>query len=108
MHIGEDGATLLPLGQAKRVLDRLKWLGDRGRALDDVAWARFDAETKNGLAMDEWRDLLASAIGAITGKAEERAIASLFSPGGTHASSGEFAGMDDYEVMTILVVLPHE
>ena len=58
--------------------------------------------------MEHYRGLLAKAIAHITGKREERAIASLFSPGGTHASSGEFAGMEDYEVMTILVVLPHE
>ena len=34
------------------------------------------------------------------------ARASLFAPGGTHALAGEFAGMDDFEVMAFLVILP--
>ena len=33
-------------------------------------------------------------------------MASLFSPGGTHAMKGEFAGMNDFEVLAYLVVLP--
>lgn len=105
IHVGEDGATLLPPGQAKRVLDRLKWLGDRGRAIDAAAWDRFDAETRGGLAMDKWRDLLAGALAAVTGKAEERAVASLFSPGGT-LGGADFAGIDDWEVVAWVAVLP--
>lgn len=107
VHMGEDGTTLLPPGQAKRVLDRLKWLGDRGRELDEAAWDRMDAATRNGLAMDEWRDLLAAAIAAITGKAEERAVASLFSPGGT-VGGADFAGIDDWEVVAWVAMLPTE
>ena len=36
------------------------------------------------------------------------ALASLFAPGGTHALKGEFHGIDDFEVLTYLVVLPQE
>ena len=45
---------------------------------------------------------------SIVGKKEERAVASLFSPGGTHAGKGEFAGMNDFEVVAYLMVLPKE
>jgi hypothetical protein len=31
---------------------------------------------------------------------------SLFSPGGTHAKKGEFLGINDFEVVAFLVVLP--
>jgi hypothetical protein len=58
--------------------------------------------------MEFYQGLLAKAIAHVTGKREERAIASLFSPGGTYAQRGEFAGMTDYEVMTFLVVLSRE
>ena len=34
------------------------------------------------------RKLLAAAVTSIVGKKEERAVASLFSPGGTHAAKG--------------------
>jgi len=51
--------------------------------------------------------LLAAAVTSVVGKKkEERAVASLFTPGGTHAGKGEFAGMNDFEVVAYLVVLP--
>jgi hypothetical protein len=45
------------------------------------------------------------AVASIAGKNEERAVASLFSPGGTHALKGEFAGINEFEVVAYLVVL---
>jgi hypothetical protein len=35
-------------------------------------------------------------------------VASLFSPGGTHALKGEFAGINNFEVVAFLVVLPEK
>jgi len=35
-------------------------------------------------------------------------VASLFSPGGTHAIKGEFAGSNDFEVLAFMVVLSQE
>ncbi|MNU02208.1 hypothetical protein D3C72_2458450 [compost metagenome] len=56
--------------------------------------------------MEPYQKLLARAVASIAGKSEERAVASLFSPGGTHALKGEFAGINDFEVVAFLVVLP--
>ena len=52
------------------------------------------------------RICLAKAVASIVGKKEERAIASLFTPGGTHAMKGEFQGINDFEVIAFLVALP--
>lgn len=49
--------------------------------------------------------LLAASVASIVGKGQERAVASLFTPGGTHALKGEFAGTSDFEVLAYLVVL---
>jgi len=106
VHVGDDGAVLLPFPQAKQILDRLKRLCV-GRDLPDAAaCARFDKATKQGEDMHHAQRLLAAAVGSVVGKTEERAVASLFTPGGTHALAGEFAGMDDFEVMAFLVILP--
>ena len=106
MHVGDDGAVLLPFTQAKQVLDRLKRLCI-GRDLPDAgACARFDKATRDGKDMARAQDLLATAVASIVGKKEERAVASLFTPGGTHAMKGEFAGINDFEVVAFLVVLP--
>ena len=105
VHVGDDGAVLLPFTQVKQVLDRLKRLCI-GRDLPDAgASANFDKATKNGKDMSAIQDLLATAVASIVGKKEERAVASLFTPGGTHAMKGEFQGIDDFEVVAFLVVL---
>ncbi|SEM57632.1 SNF2 family N-terminal domain-containing protein [Pseudoxanthomonas sp. GM95] len=105
-HVGNDGAVLLPYPQAKRILDRLKRLA-LGRELPDAAaCATFDKHTKRGEDMQQAQKLLAAAVASIVGKSEERAVASLFSPGGTHALKGEFAGSNDFEVAAFMVVLP--
>jgi hypothetical protein len=108
VHVAEGGDVLLPFPQAKRILDRLKRMCV-GRDLPDAAaCARFDKSTKNGEQMRHAQSLLAAAVASVVGKTEERAVASLFSPGGTHALKGEFAGMADFEVVAFLVVLPSE
>ncbi|MBU4270899.1 MAG: helicase [Planctomycetes bacterium] len=108
VHVGDDGAVLLPFTQAKQALDRLKRLCI-GRDIPDAgACARFDKATKEGKDMRIAQDLLAKAVASIVGKKEERAVASLFSPGGTHALKGEFQGINDFEVIAFLVVLPED
>ena len=105
IHVLDDGTIFLPFTQAKQALDRLKKLCV-GRDLPDaMACARFYAETRDGDDMNRAQALLAKAIASVVGKKEERAIASLFSPGGTHARKGEFPGMEDFEVVAFLVVL---
>ena len=106
VHVAADGAVLLPFPQAKRILDRLKRVCV-GRDLPDAAaCARFDKATKQGEDMQHAQRLLAAAVASVVGKTEERAVASLFTPGGTHALKGEFAGINDFEVVAFLVVLP--
>lgn len=106
VHVGDNGAVLLPFTQAKTVLDRLKRLCVGRDVPDAEAYTRFDKATKLGEDMAQACKFLATAAASISGKTEERAVASLFTPGGTHAMKGEFAGINDFEVVTFLVILP--
>lgn len=106
VHVGEDGATLLAFPQVKQTLDRMK-RQCIGRELPDAAaCARFDRQTRQGEDMRTAQNLLAAAVASVAGKSQERAVASLFTPGGTHIHKGEFAGINDFEVVAFLVVLP--
>ena len=106
VHVGDDGAVLLPYPQAKRILDRLKRLA-LGRETPDMgACACFDKATGQGEDMRNAQKLLSAAVASVAGKNEERAVASLFTPGGTHAMKGEFAGSNDFEVVAFMVILP--
>jgi len=107
VHVGDDGAVLLPYTQAKNVLDRMKRLALGRDTPDTAACARFDRQTRDGEDMRAAQRLLAAAVASVVGKSEARAVASLFSHGGTHAMKGEFAGSGDFEVAAFLVVLPH-
>lgn len=55
--------------------------------------------------MHAWQALLQQAIASIAGKTQERAVASLFTPGGTHARRGEFAGSGDFEVVAFVAIV---
>ena len=105
VHVGENGDVLLSHTQAKQVLDHLKKLCIGRDAPEVEACDRFDKATRFGRDMEPYQKLLSRAVAAIVGKQEERAVASLFSPGGTHAIKGEFAGSSDFEVVAFLVVL---
>ena len=108
VHVGEDGSVLLPFTQAKAVLDLMKRLCVTHDVPDPAAWERFEASTRGGRDMRTAQRMLAAAVSSVVGTGEERAVASLFKPGGTHALAGEFVGRDDFEVVAFLVVLPEE
>jgi len=106
VHVGEDGNVLLPYTQAKRILDRLKRVAVGRDFPDAEAGAQFDHQTRDGEDMSVAQRALAAAVASVVGKSEERAVASLFTAGGTHAIRGEFAGSHDFEVAAFLVVMP--
>ena len=106
VQVGEEGTVLLPYTQTRPILDRLKRLCMGQDFPDPEAAARFDKMTRQGEDMRWAQKLLAEAMASVTGKKTERAVSSLFFPGGTHALPGEFAGINDFEVVAFLVVLP--
>lgn len=57
--------------------------------------ARFDKATRQGEDLRAAQRLLAAAVASVVGKSEERAVSSLFTPGGTHDLRGEFAGTNE-------------
>jgi ERCC4-related helicase len=108
VYVEESGTVRVPYIQTKQSLDSLKRVC-MGKDLPDlVAYERWNKVTRKGADMKYARRLLAEATASIAGKSQERAVASLFTPGGTHALKGEFAGTDDIEVVAWLVILPEE
>lgn len=108
VQIGDDGEVVLPYNQAKQVLDRVKKACLGRNLLESAVCAEFDRITRDGENMATVTTKLATAVSSVVGKKEERAVASLFLPGGTHALKGEFAGARDFEVVAYIVVLPEE
>lgn len=105
IYVGMDERIILPHSQPKRMLDLLRLAAATPEDRQAEAWARFDAETRGGDSMEAWQTLLAAAIRGVTGKAEERAVENLFTTGGIEGSGGE-SGLDDWEVVCWLAILP--
>ena len=54
--------------------------------------------------MKVYSDLLESAIQNLAGKVEEVGVASLFNKGGTTLSNRAMSGMEDFELISFLVI----
>lgn len=105
VYVGDDGEVRLNFTHTRRILDKLKRLTLGRSHPDERAVSRLHHATGDGWDMGHYRSLLARAVAAVTGKAEERGVESLFRPGGTVISRDSFQGMDDFEVVGYLVVL---
>ncbi len=105
-HVGPDASVLLPYTQTKTILDGLKLACAGQDAPDPEACADLDRANRGGEDMRAPRRQLSAAIASVSGRGEERALASLFQPGGTHALPGSVAGENDFEVLALLAVLP--
>ena len=105
VYVTDAGDIRLNFTHSKQILDLLKKLSLGRSNPDDDAVARFNDHTKNGSDMSHYQGLLAKAVAAITGKAEEKGVESLFQRGGTVLSKGSFQGIDDFEVMAYLIIL---
>lgn len=104
IYISEDGQVKLTFLHGKKILDIYKKLcsGESGVLLDLVE--QFNVETENGMKMGKYSDLLAQAIENLIGKKQEVGVASLFSKGGTTLQINYYDGIEDFELVTFLVL----
>jgi len=106
--LSESGEVQMNFTQAKKILDLFKKF-ILGRSQPDAgAMARFNAATKDATDMSKYQALLAKAVAAITGKAEEKGVESLFQRGGTVLTKDSFKGIEDFEVVSYLIILGSE
>ena len=103
--VTDTGEVHLNYTQAKKALDLLKKLSIGRSQSDETAIQWLNEQTKNGSDMTHYQHLLAKAVGAITGQAEEQGVESLFQRGGTALSNATFQGIDDFEVVAYLIIL---
>ena len=103
--VSETGEVQLNFTQAKKIMDLFKKLAIGQSHPDEGAVARFNSSTRDATDMSLYQGLLAKAVAAITGKAEEKGVESLFQRGGTVLSKDSFQGIDDFEVVSYLIIL---
>lgn len=103
-YITDDGMVKFTFTQSKKILDVMKKQGLGNREPDADAIGRMNVSTKNGKDMGHYRSLLETAVSSIVGKSEEKGVESLFSRGGTNLTKDSFQGMNDFEVVSYMIV----
>ncbi|MGO5292180.1 helicase-related protein [Porcincola sp. LCP21S3_C12] len=105
VYISLEGEIVCDYLNPKKLLDDMRLLC-RGKS-EPIAevYTRFNKETDDGRNMSEMSALLSDAINSIIDTKEESDIDSLFKSGGTSALLSEVKGIDDFELVTFLVVM---
>lgn len=104
VYVSEDGDIIYNHLQSKKSLDIFKKLCSMNKVIDEAAVASLNDATKGGKDMGAYQFMLEAAIQSIIGKTEEKGIESLFSRGGTSLTQDHFSGLEDFEVVSYLII----
>lgn len=104
VYIGMDGDIICDYLNPKQLLDDIRLLC-RGKQEPILELCqKFNEETNDGKDMQELSNLLRETIHSIIDTKEESDIDSLFTAGGTSALISVVSGLDDFELISFLVV----
>ncbi|MFV0290164.1 MAG: helicase-related protein [Mangrovibacterium sp.] len=104
VSVKESGELQLGHLEAKKILDTLRLLcKDKTEPLANLC-SQFNAETKDCREMTKYTKLLQKGIGSIVNAEESKVISSLFSRGGTVSANHTVKGIDDFALVSFVVV----
>lgn len=106
VYVSDEEQVVYSFTQAKHMLDLLKKFSvlQNENSLEE-ANKLFNQNTENNTNMSLYQRLLKIAVEDIAGKSEEKGAASLFSRGGTTLTSSSTQQVNDFEVVSYVVVL---
>ena len=104
VYIADDGTVICDHLQPKKLLDVMRHVCKGQDKPNKELCAIINKETCDGRKMQHYSDLLANAIDSIITVKEESDIESLFSVGESTALLGEVKGLDDFELITFLII----
>ena len=104
VYVAEDGRIIYDHLHGKKSLDIFKKLCSMTMEIDEGAVASFNDATRSGKDMRTYQHMLESAIQSVIGKTEEKGIESLFIRGGTSPTQEQISELDDFEVISYLII----
>ena len=104
VYIADDRTVICDHLQPKKLLDVMRHVCKGQDKPDKELCTIINKETCDGRKMQHYSDLLANAIDSIISVKEESDIESLFSVGETTALLSEVKGLDDFELITFLII----
>lgn len=104
VYIADDGTVVHNHMEVKKILDVIRKTSKHQKApITDLCRA-FNKETKDGYKMDKYSRLLDSTIESIIDVKETNDLDSLFNLGSDVLFGGTIGGLDDFELITFIVV----
>ncbi len=104
VYISHTGDVICNHLSPKKLLDKMRYACKDETHPNKELCRQFNKETRDGKNMSHYSDLLQSAIQSIITVKEESDIDSLFSVGETTALTCNIKGLDDFELITFLVI----
>lgn len=104
VYFSHTGTVICDHLSPKKQLDKMRYACKDKIEPDKELCRQFNKETREGKNMRHYSDLLQSAIESIITVKEESDIDSLFSVGETSALTYNIKGLDDFELITFLVI----
>lgn len=107
VYINRAGQVVHDHTEVKRLLDLVR-SACKGQAEPVLpACQSFNQETSDGRHMQAYSDLLSQTIRSMIDVKEEKDLDSLFTGGKTTALTNTISGLDDFELVSFLVVQAH-
>lgn len=104
VYVKEDGDIHIKNTNPKKILDLYKSLCEtKSQPLEDLV-KQFNKETKNGNDMSKYTALLEKAVFDIKGVVQQKGIQSLFQMGQATLFENSVTGLNDFELISFLVV----
>lgn len=104
VYLSDQGEVICDHLHPKQLLDAMRHACKNKTEHDPALCAVLNRETSDGRNMEHYSRLHQSAIGSIVAVKAESDIDSLFSLGETTALHGEIKGLDDFELITFLII----
>ncbi len=104
VYLSDAGEVICDYLHPKQLLDVMRHACKGKCEYDPALCAALNRETADGRRMERYSRLLQTAIDSIVAVKAESDIESLFSPGETTALQGEIKGLDDFELVTFLII----
>lgn len=104
VYIKENGEILSNHLDVKNTLDILRIISKGEKEPIREVYEVFNGETDDGKKMDKYSTLLNKSIESILNVKDESDVDSLFTAGGTTALLNTIKGLEDFELITFIVI----
>ena len=104
VYVCDNGSIHISNSNPKKILDICKSLCETKTKPIENLVRKFNHETKNGNDMSKYTSLLEKAVFDIKGVAEAKGIQSLFKMGESILLENTVTGLNDFELISFLVV----